>query len=504
MVTTTRIGVLGQHDVGGNVKKLEDPQGEEEDLKELIEFAASHEYSDWEKRMHALVVCLGLKKIMNWSQFRRTIEGLHPDVYNRVTYYEKWAAAASNILTERGLLTQEEINESLGPLSEVAAVATGEKPQFEVGDKVVVRREDFRTRWRRPHARTPGYIFGCSGVIERYCGAFNDPQAEWFGVKGAMPCYRVRFSMKDIWTPPGVQTDTNENDTIDVEIFQNWLIPAAKAGSEKAIDSVQMKPEDSTEFVTEGTHTHGHKDHGDHVHEARAQVETTALDRETGHGKAMDRPLALLAQRLLTLCDQHGIVTAADIAEALENVSNAGEKTNSRLLVVRAWTDPEFKALLLRDPLQACKDLKLVKPDFDPHTRLTCLESTNDVHNVVVCTLCSCYPVWLLGMSPSWYKSRSYRARIVLEPRRVLRELFGVTIPAEKKVRVHDSTAELRYFVLPQRPVGTDGWTEEELLKVVTRDSMIGTGVCRDPATISTAENDKVGDPASKKQKTDG
>eukprot|EP00127_Corallochytrium_limacisporum_P001768 Clim_evm3s79 gene=Clim_evmTU3s79 len=477
MSTTGRIGALGQHDVGGN-----DALKEEEDLKKMIEFAATHEFSDWERRTHALMMCIVMKGFSRVSELRRIIETFHPDVYNRVTYYEKWAAAAARMFVEKGVLTQEEINEGMGPLSELSGVATNESPKFKVGDEVMVRQEDFRTRWRVPHVRTPGYIFGCPGVIERYCGEWNDPQAEWFGVEGKMPMYRVRFVMKEVWTPPGIKNERNADDTIDVEIYQNWLVPRAEG--EKGVNSVQMKPEDSTEFVTH-EHRHDGADHGDHKHEGRADVETTALARETDNDNLLDRPLALLARTILRLCDEKGIITAAEIAEALEPINNAGEKAISKKLVARAWTDPAFKDLLLRDPLEACLKLDLIKSDPEPMTKLTCLENTPDVHNIVVCTLCSCYPLWLLGMPPSWYKSRSYRARAVLEPRRVLRELFGVDIPESKKVRVHDSTSELRYMVLPERPAGTDGWTEEQLESLVTLNCIIGTGLPRDPATIT-------------------
>lgn len=143
---------------------------------------------------------------------------------------------------------------------------------------------------------------------------------------------------------------------------------------------------------------------------------------------------------------------------------------NGAALVARAWVDPAFKARLLGDGSASLHELGF---DLSP-AEFTVFENTPDVHNVIVCTLCSCYPRALLGMSPAWYKSKNYRARVVREPRQVLAE-FGVELGDEVAVRVHDSTAELRYMVLPQRPADTDGWDEQKLAKLVTRDSLIGT-----------------------------
>jgi nitrile hydratase len=145
-------------------------------------------------------------------------------------------------------------------------------------------------------------------------------------------------------------------------------------------------------------------------------------------------------------------------------------------VVARAWTDPDFRAALLDDASAATRDMGF---DIGP-MRLIALENTDTVHNVVVCTLCSCYPRNLLGLPPDWYKSRAYRSRTVKEPRKVLAE-FGVTLPDTTTVRVHDSTADMRYVVIPQRPAGTDEWHVDDLAKLVTRDSMIGTGLAKTP-----------------------
>jgi nitrile hydratase len=145
-------------------------------------------------------------------------------------------------------------------------------------------------------------------------------------------------------------------------------------------------------------------------------------------------------------------------------------------VVARAWTDPAFRQRLLTDGSAACAEMGF---DVGP-MKLIAVENTDRLHNVIVCTLCSCYPRNLLGLPPDWYKSRAYRSRTVREPRRVLAE-FGVDLPGETQVRVHDSTADMRYIVVPRRPEGTDGLDEAALAALVTRDSMIGTGVAKAP-----------------------
>ena len=141
-------------------------------------------------------------------------------------------------------------------------------------------------------------------------------------------------------------------------------------------------------------------------------------------------------------------------------------------MVARAWVDGSYKKKLLEDGSRACEELGLDVPAL----KLVVVENTAGVHNMVVCTLCSCYPRMLLGIPPDWYKSRNYRSRAVSEPRAVLAE-FGVQLDEKVKVRVHDSTADMRYLVLPMRPAGTEGWSEEKLASIVTRDCMIGVAV---------------------------
>ena len=170
------------------------------------------------------------------------------------------------------------------------------------------------------------------------------------------------------------------------------------------------------------------------------------------------------------------ITTADEIANQIDTM-DARSPANGAAVVARAWCDPEFKARLLKDASDASREMGF---DVGP-MHLIAVENTDDTHNVIVCTLCSCYPRNLLGLPPDWYKSRAYRSRTVKEPRKVLAE-FGVTLPDSTKIRVHDSTADMRYVVIPARPSGTEQLSETELAALVTRDSMIGTGLARAPS----------------------
>ena len=172
---------------------------------------------------------------------------------------------------------------------------------------------------------------------------------------------------------------------------------------------------------------------------------------------------------------EKGLTTPEAVARQIGKMDARGP-ANGAAVVARAWADPGFKARLLADAGAASREMGF---DIGP-LNLIAVENTRDVHNVIVCTLCSCYPRNLLGLPPDWYKSRAYRSRAVREPRKVLAE-FGVALPDRVKVRVHDSTADMRYIVIPSRPAGTDGMDEASLASFVTRDSMIGAGLPRSP-----------------------
>jgi len=163
-----------------------------------------------------------------------------------------------------------------------------------------------------------------------------------------------------------------------------------------------------------------------------------------------------------------GVFTAVDVDRQVDAMEGRSHERGARM-VARAWVDPAYKARMLADGSAAAEALAL---EVGP-LRLIVVENTPEIHNVIVCTLCSCYPRMLLGIPPEWYKSRAYRSRAVREPRAVLAE-FGTHLAAAVRIRVHDSTADMRYMVLPLRPKGTDGWGEERLAALVTRDALIG------------------------------
>jgi len=183
----------------------------------------------------------------------------------------------------------------------------------------------------------------------------------------------------------------------------------------------------------------------------------------------------LMEVTLRELLVEKGLLTEEQIRREVEDMRGRTPERGAKV-VARAWTDDSFRRRLLENGTKACEELGLDVPAL----KLLVVENTPQVHNVVVCTLCSCYPRMLLGIPPDWYKSRAYRSRMVREPREVLKE-FGLIIPLETQVRVHDSTADMRYLVLPMRPAGTEGWDEERLAALVTRDSMIGVSLAKSP-----------------------
>jgi nitrile hydratase len=218
------------------------------------------------------------------------------------------------------------------------------------------------------------------------------------------------------------------------------------------------------------SHGHHHHDHDhDHDHDHAHPHSPPAPDDDDGY----DRYEVLLQTAIRELLDEKGIITADELHRQIDYQDSLTPAIGGKI-VAKAWVDPEFKKKLLADPLEtinASFELDITTP-----LDLVVLENTPTVHNVVVCTLCSCYPRMLLGIPPAWYKSIDYRSRVVSEPRKVLAE-FGTHLADDVEVRVSDSTADLRFLVLPYRPAGTEGMSEAELAELVTRDSMIGTSL---------------------------
>ena len=212
-------------------------------------------------------------------------------------------------------------------------------------------------------------------------------------------------------------------------------------------------------------HEHGHDHEHDHEHEAPNPANE--------HDNGPPGEYEIMSRAMQELLEAKGIITAEQVRKRMEQFDEEFPYRGAQV-VARAWVDPAFKQRLLADGRAAIAEMgTLLEAE-----RMIAVENTVDVHNVIVCTLCSCYPRSLLGMPPTWYKSRNYRSRVVFEPRTVLKE-FGTELPDSVAVRVHDSNADMRYLVVPMRPAGTEGWSEEKLAGIITRDSLVGVTVPR-------------------------
>jgi nitrile hydratase len=211
---------------------------------------------------------------------------------------------------------------------------------------------------------------------------------------------------------------------------------------------------------------HDDHDHDDHDHHQ--------------HGSELS-PIEARVRALETILIEKGYVDPKAIDGLIETYETKVGPHNGARVVAKAWVDPDYRQRLLTDATAAIAELGYTGRQGE---HMVAIENTASTHNIVVCTLCSCYPWPVLGLPPVWYKSAPYRSRVVMEPRAVLAD-FGITLPASKEIRVWDSTAEVRYLVLPERPAGTEGWSEERLASLVTRDSMIGTGLALSPGAVS-------------------
>lgn len=223
-----------------------------------------------------------------------------------------------------------------------------------------------------------------------------------------------------------------------------------------------------------GDHEHDHSHDHDHAHDhAHGHAHDHAHDHGTPHPPAPedDSPpgrYELMIMAIRDLMIEKNLITAEQVRKGFETL-DSWQPARGAQIVARAWTDPAYKARLLADGNEAIADFGINMGG----AKLTVVENTDSVQNVIVCTLCSCYPRAVLGLPPDWYRSKAYRARVVVEPRAVVKEL-GLEIPDDVAIRVHDSLADLRYLVIPRRPAGTDGWNEAQLAAIVTRDCMVG------------------------------
>jgi nitrile hydratase len=201
-------------------------------------------------------------------------------------------------------------------------------------------------------------------------------------------------------------------------------------------------------------------------------------DNHHGHHPPDESYASLRTRALESLLAEKGLISGDAVDYIVQKFESDIGPMNGAKVVARAWTDPDYKRRLLEDGTEAVAEMGYVSGQ---EVQILVLENTPEVHNVVVCTLCSCYPWAVLGLPPTWYKSAAYRSRVVIEPRTVLQE-FGLKLAPEVEVRVWDSTADLRYMVLPERPAGTEGLSQDELTQLVTRDAMIGVTKVPSPA----------------------
>ena len=219
-------------------------------------------------------------------------------------------------------------------------------------------------------------------------------------------------------------------------------------------------------MATADPHAHDHDHDHPHDHDHHHQGHNHPHDPiEVSEGAS---EYEIMVHAIKELLIEKGVITGEDIRKTLEFMDTRTPALGAKV-VARAWTDPEFKKRLLANGTSAVAEMGIPMGDAE----LIVVENSKDVHNIIVCTLCSCYPRTVLGLPPDWYKSRNYRSRVVVEPRAVLKE-FGTELPDAVTLRTHDSNADMRYLVLPERPTGTEGWSQEQLAAIVTRDCMVG------------------------------
>ena len=374
------------------------------------------------------VYLLARAKLQRWGvdASRRCLEAAPRTTDLR--YYERWCFAVTTLLIETGVLSNDEVE---GRLATLRGATQPREAAFADGARVRVLCDNPAARWRTPHLRAPRYAQGKCGTVERCVGAFDAPEERAYLTAAVRErLYRVAFSHADLF--PDATVGAASEDAVVVELFERWLEDADRA--------------------------------------------PTTVQRSDAGG-VYEALLAVVKALLI----EKGILTQAEIdahIAAQAALLQQGAALGGRL-VAAAWCDPAFRERLLSDAHAAASELGVSTAGI---ARLIVLPCSAEVHHLVVCTLCSCYPRPILGPPPDWYRSWQYRQRAVTEPRKVLEE-WGVHVPPGTRVEVHDSTADCRYLVLPVRPAGTEGWTEEQLASVVTTESLVGVAVCVAPKT---------------------
>ena len=482
---------VGAHDAGSvPVSTIKD----EVDKKEVPT-------EQWEVQTHALLGLVVGKGLMSVDELRANVEALDPEAYSALSYYEKWAYAMTQALVGRGVIDRAAVEVELNP--EVG----GKSQTLRVGTPVRVKEDSHRMIYSKPHLRSPGYIHNAVGTVEAHWGAFPDPQVAALGISAPdQDLYSIRFRNCVLWE----LYEGSPEDASVVEVFHEWLTPIS---SQDLVDAESAAFSRWDEFRKERAaaldphghgHAHGHghghaHSHGagcePHVHETRDVVEANAIAKEFGLDEngdgnedgdgegdlssmaARGRVFQELSSVLVKLLVEEGHITRPELSAKMEAVEGM-DATQGARLVAHAWKDPEFKNALLADPDAAAASIGIETSNYGKGaggTVLRVVANSESVHNLIVCTLCSCYPTQLLGLSPAWYKSLSYRSKAIRSPRALLSE-FGVDLPDDIAVNVYDSTADLRYMVLPLPPPGVDvdETSVEDLVQMVGRDDMIG------------------------------
>lgn len=404
----------------------------------------------WEIEAHALFLTLVKNRLMNVDELRAGVERLDPVRYAKWGYYDKWASAMANAALARGILSEDELNEALGDVS------TSEEPHFNVGAIVRVK-DDARplAGHRKPHLRVPAYIHGAVGVVDAYRGSFADPSFNAFrGTAMPVPLFTVRFTHAALgWGGP---------DTVCAEVYQSWLEPADDHDLDNANKATVRFPSSSSSSSS------------DHEHLSRYETEEKAVASEEP-----ETPGERLTAALLEILEKKGEVDLEGfrrMVTAVEGMASpmTAESIGPRI-VAKAWKDPDFQRRLLDDAGTAlADDFAFTATNSTAATKLVVKANTPQRHHLTVCTLCSCYPLTILGLSPSWYKDVKFRARAVREPRALLKDAFGLDLPSDVAIEVLDSTADCRYMVIPEPPPNVASLSEADLAAFVSRDSMIG------------------------------
>ncbi|CAK9039784.1 unnamed protein product [Durusdinium trenchii] len=451
----------------------------------------------WELQIHALVVVMISMEHVTSADLRG--ETCRLARYADWGYYGQWAVALAKVLLRNGLLSVSMLLPALG----VSRTVSCKAQEFQVGQRVRVKRSlrgKPPSSWRRPHLPVPGTLDGACGEVAEILQPRSDPVFFIFcselGVQvPAEICYTVKFALADI-SPGHLESPNPPKGSIRVEVFESWLQQDDQG--EKELQTLEAKSSKSSSkgpkrrSLKQSLKTLTQEMHdlhselvsqrrqnkslpaAKHSHLQRSEVEQAAIDKE-----GAETPGQRLTEALIEVLTSSGIMGKAALSKAMEVIDSLGMQPLGPRIVARAWSDEEFKRQLLdnaNEAIQSLDSLNLEKDRFS-HVKVKVVESTDAVHNLVVCTLCSCYPVSLLGLSPSWYKSQEYRLHAVERPRELLKESFGLEIPPKVEIRVFDSNSDLRFFVLPRRPSNTEGWSEEELMNLVTRDSMIGVAM---------------------------